>query len=320
MTYIFSRRSPYRAAPAGRIVAEPSETRVVAALVAVQVLFAGLAVASKTVLPHVGPLALALCRLAAATVVLFALERALVRSKLPPWRDIAAFALFALLGVVLNQGLFLMGTARTSATHAILLIATIPAFTLLVAVALRQERTTPLKVAGLLVSFAGVALLVLGTQGGESSLVGDLLVAANSLSYSTYLVVSRPTLKRYDPLTLISWVFLLGVLEMAPFAAPQIAAADWAGMGGGSWVAFVYILLGATVASYGLNTWVLRHASASRVASFVYLQPLVGVALAVAIRGESFGVRAAAAALLILAGVFVANRTAPSKRAAAPAE
>jgi drug/metabolite transporter (DMT)-like permease len=292
----------------------------VASLVAVQVLFGGLAVASKAVLPHVGPLALALCRLVVATLVLFALERAVVRSKLPPWRDLALFAGFALLGVVLNQGLFLAGVARTSATHAILLIATIPAFTLLVAVALRQERTTPLKVAGLVVSFGGVAFLVLGTQGGESSLVGDLLVAANSLSYSTYLVVSRPALKRYDPLTLIAWVFLLGAVEMALVATPQLLAADWGALDTGAWLAFGYILLGATVASYGLNTWVLRYASASRVASFVYLQPLVGVLLAVVIRGEPFTARVAFAGLLILAGVFVANRAAPSRRASVPAE
>src|SRR5581483_6307514 len=115
-------------------VAEPSEARIVASLVAVQVLFGALAVASKMVLPDVPPFALALCRLLAATLVLFALERALVRSPFPGWREVGRFAFFALLGVVLNQGLFLLGTSMTSATHAVLLIATIPAFTLLVGV------------------------------------------------------------------------------------------------------------------------------------------------------------------------------------------
>jgi drug/metabolite transporter (DMT)-like permease len=301
-------------------VPEPSETRIVASLVAVQVLFGALAVASKIVLPDVPPLALALCRLLAATVVLFALERTIVRSPFPGWREAGRFALFALLGVVLNQGLFLLGTSMTSATHAVLLIATIPAFTLLVAVVLGHERMRAFAIAGLAVSFAGVAFLVLGTQGGEASILGDALVALNSLSYSTYLVLSRPSLKRHDPLTLIAWVFLLGTIEMLPFALPQALHAQWSALGTREWIAFAYILLGATVGAYGLNTWVLRYASAPRVASFVYLQPLVGVLLAVALRGEAVTWRVGVAGLLILAGVFVANQVRPSNRAAAPAE
>ncbi|HWH09420.1 MAG TPA: DMT family transporter, partial [Candidatus Thermoplasmatota archaeon] len=141
---------------------KPSERALLAALVVVQVLFGGLGVAAKLVFPFMSPLALALCRLAAGAAILFALERALVRSRMPSGRDLAAFAVFAFLGVTLNQGLYLAGLARTTATNAILLVATIPAFTLLVAVLLGRERTTPLAVGGLAVSFAGIVLLVSG--------------------------------------------------------------------------------------------------------------------------------------------------------------
>src|SRR5581483_10624998 len=151
---------------------QPSELRVVAALVLVQTLFGALPVASKEVLPHVPPLALALCRLAAATLVLFALERALVRAPAPRAKELGQLAIFALLGVVLNQGLFLAGVARTSATHAILLIATIPVFTLLVATLLRHEKASALKVAGLAVSFAGVAVLVLAGGSDGATILG----------------------------------------------------------------------------------------------------------------------------------------------------
>lgn len=290
----------------------------VGALVLVQVLFGALAVASKEVLPFVPPLALALCRLAAATVALFLLERILVRSRMPSAKDLGRFAVYALLGVVLNQGLFLAGVARTSATHAILLIATIPAFTLLVAVVLRHEKASAFKTAGLAVSFAGVALLALSKDASGATLLGDALVAANSVSYSIYLVVSRPALKTHDPLTLIAWVFALGTLEMGLVAVPQLLAADWSGMTPRAWAAFAYVLVGATIVTYGVNTWALRHASSSKVASFVYLQPLVGVLLAVVIRGEPFTATTAAAGLLILAGVAVANRTLPFRRSSAP--
>jgi drug/metabolite transporter (DMT)-like permease len=296
----------------------------VAALVAVQVLFGGLAVAGKLVLPFVPPLALALCRVLAAALVLVALERIVVRSPLPPPRDVARFALFALLGVVLNQGLYLTGLQHTTATDAILLIATIPAFTLLVAVAMRQERkASALRVGGLAVSFAGVAVLVAGSGvgAGPGALLGDLFVLLNSLSYSFFLVLSRPTLERYDPLTLIAWVFALGVVEMALVALPAFLRVDWGALTPAAWSAFAYALVGATILTYGLNNWALRHASASRVASFVYLQPLVGALGAAWILGERLTWRVAASGALILAGVALANRTAGrARRAANPAE
>lgn len=287
----------------------------------VQVAFGGLAVASKFALPFVPPLALAFCRLASAAFVLVAVERLLVRSRMPPGKDLAKFALFALLGVVLNQGLFLTGLRYTTATNAILLIATIPAFTLLVAVLLGHDKARPLKLAGLALSFCGVAVLVFGKGAsfGRSDLVGDLLVVLNSLSYSTYLVLSRPTLTRYDPLTLISWVFVFGTVEMGLVAAPQLWSVDWRALTTPAWLGFTYAIVIGTIVAYTLNNWVLRHKSASHVASFVYLQPLVGALAAWWLLSERPGRTTLVAGALILAGVALAGRSV-GQRAASPAE
>lgn len=297
----------------------PSESRLLVALVAVQVLFGGMAVAGKLVLPFVPPLALALCRLGAAAAVLFALERVLVRSPMPPAKDLGRFAFFALLGVVLNQGLFLTGLQHSTATNAVLLVATIPAFTLLVAVVLGRERTTWPKAAGLALSFAGILVLVLGSLDlGLDTLVGNVLIVLNALSYSAYLVLSKPHLGRYDPLTLIAWVFLFGFAEMALVAAPQLLQADWAAVDAPGWASFAYILVGATILTYGLNNWVLRHTSASHVANFVYLQPVVGALAAWLILDEPLTWRIAAAGALIFAGVALATREFSSRRAGKP--
>src|SRR5438067_992051 len=81
----------------------------------------------------------------------------------------------------------------------------------------------------LLVTLGGVAVLVFGRGAsfGAGDLLGDLLVVLNSLSYSTYLVLSRPALERHDPLTLISWVFVFGTIEMAIVGVPQLVGVDW---------------------------------------------------------------------------------------------
>lgn len=298
----------------------PRERNLVLALIAVQVAFGGLPVAGKLVLPHMPALALALVRLVTAAVVLLALERVVVRAPVPPKRDLLVLAGLALLGVTLNQGLFLIGLQYTTATNAVLLIATIPAFTLLVAVLLRHETTTAQKLAGLVLSFGGVALLVAGSgiDLGAQHLLGNVLIVANSLSYSTYLVLSRPILARHDPLTVIAWVFVFGTIEMALVATPTLWQIDWAGFDRDAWIGLAYALAAATVFTYGVNNWVLRHASASRVASFVYLQPLVGTLLAWQLLDEQIGWRTLASGALILGGVALANAQAPSRRAGRP--
>lgn len=298
----------------------PSERSLLAALLMVQVAFGGLGVAAKLVFPHLTPLALALCRLIAGAVVLVILERIMVRSGRPPWKDLAMFALFALLGVVLNIGLYLEGLKRTTATNAILLIATIPAFTLLLAVLLRREKADALQVTGLALSFAGVAGLVLAKGGGFglATIAGDLMVVANSFSYSVYLVLSKPYLDKYDSTTLVAWVFAFGVLEMALVAAPDLLLADWAALDARAWTGFVYVLLFGTVLTYGLNAWVLRHTSASHVANFVYLQPVVGVAAAALILGEPLTLPILLAGAVILGGVMLATRGFRSRRADKP--
>jgi drug/metabolite transporter (DMT)-like permease len=301
-------------------LSEPSERRLLVALIAVQVFFGGLGVAAKLVYPRMTGLGLAMARLGVAAIVVLALERIVVRSKMPPARDLAMFALFALLGNVLNIGLYLAGLERTTATNAILLIATIPAFTLLVAVVSRRETADGLQVAGLALSFAGVAGLVASKAGGYHlvSIVGDLMVVANSLCYSIYLVLSKPYLKRYDPLTLIMWVFVLGALEFAVVGIPQLAKSDWGAFDPKSWAGLVYVLLFGTVLTYSLNAWVLRHTSASHVANFVYLQPIVGVLAASFILGEQLSWGIAVAGTVILGGVLLATRGFRSRRAGKP--
>lgn len=298
----------------------PSERRLLLALLSVQVAFGGLGVAAKLVFPHMTPLALALARLVAGAVVLVSLERAIVRAPRPPARDLAAFALFALLGTVLNIGLYLRGLERTTATNAILLIATIPAFTLLLALSLRRERVDAIQIVGLGLSFLGVAGLVWqkGASFGLGTIAGDLMIVANSLSYSVYLVLSKPYLERYDSTTLIAWVFAFGALEMSLVALPDLARTDWGALDARAWWGLAYVLLLATVFTYGLNAWVLRHTSASHVANFVYLQPIVGVAAAAWILDEPLAWPILAAGGVILGGVMLATRGFRSRRADKP--
>ena len=119
------------------------------ALVAVQLMFASLSIAAKLALRELAPFALICARVTAATLVLVA-ARLLWRSReRVAARDLPELAVYALFGVTANMLLFIAGLSRTTATNAIVIGATIPVFTVGVAVALRKEAATLAKVLGL---------------------------------------------------------------------------------------------------------------------------------------------------------------------------
>lgn len=284
-----------------------------AALLGVQFAFASLPVAGKWVLNEgVPPFALAGLRVFFAGLIFAALALATARERVPA-RDAARLAGLALLGVALNQLLFLTGLDRTTAVNANLLIATIPVFTLVAAVALRHERFNLARAVGVAVAFAGALALLRAERfrAGDDVALGNLLVLLNCLSYSLYLVLSRSLLQRYRSMTVVAWTFLWGGMLMVPLAVPDVAATPASVLLAAPMVAVMaWIVLVPSVAAYGLNTYALKRVRASTVGSFVFVQPLLGVALALALLPEErLDVRSALAGLLIIAGVLLVART-----------
>src|SRR5262245_46668877 len=114
-------------------------------------------------------------------------------------RDLATIALCSLFGVVINQICFVEGLARTSTAHSALINTSIPVATLLIAILMKREGITGRKLAGIALSLGGVLWLVLhgGARLGGAWMTGDLLTMINAISYSFFLVISRPLLQRH---------------------------------------------------------------------------------------------------------------------------
>lgn len=276
----------------------------VAWLALVQVVFGSLSVVGKVALPQVGPFVLVAVRTGCAALVLVALERWLVGRTLTrgEWRTLAGLSLF---GVVLNQLLFLTGLSMTTAVDAVVLITTIPAFTLAVGVAWGRERWSTRKGLGMGVAFAGVVVLVGASalEFGSATFLGNLLVVLNSLSYAVFLVASRPVLARIPPLTLTAGTFAIASLAFLPVGALGLAWGMPGQLDGVGAAAIAYIVVGPTVLTYFLVSHVLVRVPASTVATFVYLQPLAGGLLAVLFLAEPLTARTLGAAALIFLGV-----------------
>ena len=281
--------------------------RVYGALLAVQVFFAVQYVAAKVLLREIPPGAWALIRVTAAALLMLSVARLLGRRLPRSPAILGRLALYSVFGVVLNQWLFVEGLSRTTPAHSSILMASIPVGTLLFAVLLGRERFTAAKLASLGLALPGVWLVLQPwvEDLGDASLAGDLLVLANGLSYSLFLVLSKDLLGRVDALGATAVLLGFGALGMLAPGIPALAGFDPKSVSAGTWVIGVFIVVFPTALAYLLSYWALARVESSRVAFFVYLQPLLATALSVALFGERLNAPMLAGAALIFLAVYV---------------
>ena len=256
-----------------------------------------------TVLPSTGLVAF---RVAGAAVAFLILQTTVGRAQQIRKSDYARLALYALLGVVLNQFLFVKGLSYTTVINATLLGTTIPVFTLIVSLLLGYDSLTLRKALGISLAAAGVVYLLYPERNFTSdTAVGNLLIVLNSISYGAYLAISKDILRRYGALTVIMWIFIFGCIATLPVGAFSLAGAPLQEAGAGVWLAVVYIILVPTVGAYYLNAWALARVEPSTVAVYIYLQPLIAFALAPLILNEKWNSRTWLASAFIFSGVAV---------------
>lgn len=277
---------------------------VIGALILVQIFFATLPIAAKIALHELSSPAIALVRVTVAALIFYIIQRILVGERIAGRRDYLRLAYYSVLGVSLNQLLYITGLQMTTATAAQMLIAGGPAVTLLVALLRGRERATPAK--WLAISLAGAGALVLvGTGAAEARALGNLLILVNMVGYSMYLVSARDILRTYHPLTVVTWIFIFGVVGLLPFGLLPVMR-ELPATSLDTRLALIWIIALPTVAAYYLNMWALTLVESSLVSTFVYLQPVMTALLAMRILGEHPSMRMIPAGLLIFAGVAVA--------------
>ncbi len=248
-------------------------------------------------------------RVGGAALAFLLIMRARGRLFSPDRADTGRLVLYSLLGVVLNQFLYIKGLSLSTAVNAALLNASIPVFTLLVSALLGRERLTLRTTFGTLVAAAGVVYLIdpLRASLTGETMLGNLFLVANTLCYGAYLAVSQDVFRRYGALTAMTWLFAVGSVAAVPFGGYHLAQTGVHGLSLAVWLVLVYTVLVQTVGAYYLNAWALERVEPSTVAAYIYLQPLFAFALAPLFLGaeEQLGLRHAVATALIFAGVGV---------------
>ena len=301
---------------ASRAPASTSSERVppsaYAAMAGVSLAFGLSFVATKIALRGFEPLLVAFLRFTGAGAVLWLSWRLRPRERREPVTR-AELGRLALLGFVSLTVYFTfenLGIARTSASAAAILIATIPIFVLVLNAFTLREHNARAVWLGVALSFAGViAMVELGAGGaGGSSLAGDLLVLAASFSAAVYNLMARRLLITRSALFVTAYQNLFGALFMAPLAAAEAAVVGVRTPTTAALAAVVYLSLACSAGGYLLLNYGLRFVSAGRVAAFVNVVPVIAVVAAYVVLGERFSAGQAAAAAVVVVGVWITNR------------
>ena len=225
-------------------------------------------------------------------------------------KDIPLFVLCAVLGVALNQALFVKGLSLTSAIHASLLMLVTPILIIFIAAWLLKERITFLKIAGVTAGITGATILILMKDVSHTAsniVLGDVLVILNAITYAFYLVIVRPLMKRYSAIHVIRWVFTIGLFFMIPYGWHDVTVTQWQNFTVANWMCFAFVISGATFFAYLFNIYGVSVIGASATGSYIYTQPVFAAIIAMIFTGETYDWLKLLAAILIFGGVYVVN-------------
>jgi drug/metabolite transporter (DMT)-like permease len=277
----------------------------------VSLIYAGTFTIAKEVMPaHVKPSAFILLRVSVAALCIFIFHSVTIKERISEWTDIKKLFISAMFGVAFNMLLFFKGLSITTPINGAVLMMNTPIFVVVFAAFLLKEKLSIIKISGILIAAAGAIMLMGGSKFNFSTetVLGDILVSLNAIIYAFYLVYAKSLMKKYHPLTVTLWSFLFGLFLVMPFGASDFMNIQWATFTPSIWAAIAFVTVGSTFITYVLNAYALRHASSSLVGSYIYLQPVLAVFIALISGKDALTWVKALDILIIFVGVLLVNQ------------
>lgn len=200
--------------------------------------------------------------------------------QMPARGDLYKFAIAGLFGVACNQLLFFNGLNETSGINAAIIMTVTPVLVLLISVIIGMEKINATKITGLALGLVGSIMLIRSSAVDSSSVTslrGDLMILGNAISYGIYLVYVKPLMKKYKPITVITWVFSFGLLFVLPFGWEQMREVNWSELDSVALSSIFYVVLCTTFFAYLLNIFALKTLNPSVASIYIYLQPVMAL-------------------------------------------
>jgi drug/metabolite transporter (DMT)-like permease len=267
---------------------------------------------AKFVMPaYIKPFAFISIRVITATLLFWMISIFTPKEKVER-NDKIKFFYCAVFGVAINQLLFFKGLSLTSPINSGLIMVISPVFVLVFSALILRERIPFKRIVGVLSALAGAFVLIKYAGRNvhvQTSVTGDLCILFNAISFSIYLVMAKPLMKKYSPYTLMKYVFLFGAFMVFPFSFKELQQIDLASFTPQIWWATAFVVIGTTFLAYLFNTLALQTLSPGVVSVYIYLQPVLAAGIAILLGKDSLSIIHIISAVFIFMGVYFSTHT-----------
>lgn len=225
-------------------------------------------------------------------------------------KDILRFAICGLFGVAINQLFFFEGLNLTTPINAAIVMTTNPILVMLLSFIIVKEAISFRKILGITLGFIGASTLILSDGAidlSSNNSTGNLFVFINATSYGLYLVIVKPLLNKYHPLTVLFYVFAFGLLFVLPFGFDDLTNVKWRTIPVNIYLEIIFVVVCTTFIAYLLNSSALKTLTASTVSIYIYLQPILASLFAIFLCADFLDEKKIIASVLIFSGVYLVS-------------
>lgn len=226
------------------------------------------------------------------------------------FKDILRFAICGLFGVAINQLFFFEGLNLTTPINAAIVMTTNPILVMLLSFIIVKEAISFRKILGITLGFVGASTLILSDGAidlSSNNSTGNLFVFINATSYGLYLVIVKPLLNKYHPLTVLFYVFAFGLLFVLPFGYDDLTIVKWGTIPVNIYLEIIFVVVCTTFIAYLLNSSALKTLTASTVSIYIYLQPILASLFAIFLGADFLDEKKIIASVLIFSGVYLVS-------------
>lgn len=234
-----------------------------------------------------------------------------------PAKDILKLAGAGLLGIVFNQCLFNIGLSITSPVNASIVTTSMPIFAMILSFFILKEPITWKKGFGVAIGCCGALILILSSAHAGNAKVGDIrgdiMCLCAQFSFALYLALFNSLIRKYNMFTVNKWMFTWASLFVLPFTGWHVSQLPWASFTAATWLEVGYVVVFGTFVSYLLSVVAQGVLRPTVVSVYNYVQPIVAVAVSVAVGLSVFTLPQAIAVILVFSGVWLVIKS-KSKR------
>ena len=203
------------------------------------------------------------------------------------------------------------GLEYTSAASTGWIVGVTPVFMAILSIIFFKEKLSKTKIIGIIVAFSGLLLLVSRSNMSNIKFIeqkGDLLVLASAFTWSVYSLVNKKISLKYPPMMTILFLFIMMAVIISPFTVTRQSINAVIHLSLIGWVSILFLGIFCSGIAYVLWAKSLKELEATKVGSFLYLEPFVTVLSAWLILSETITLTIILSGLIITAGVILVNR------------